>query len=67
VKHCFLCKWSFGATEFTGDEESPLAPVLKCWPGGYADKEQVAKEVCSHYNLEDSNENINARFGRWAR
>lgn len=53
MKHCFLCKWSFGVTELTGDENSPLKPVLKCHPGGGWVKIQNAKILCKHYDPEE--------------
>lgn len=56
MKHCFLCRWSFGATEPSGDEESPLIPVLKCYPGGKEanDKSvpEIATKICAYYDSE---------------
>ncbi len=54
MKHCFLCRWSFGATEYSGDDESPLLPVLKCYPNGDKAKEKSAKKICQHYDPEDT-------------
>jgi hypothetical protein len=54
VKHCFLCRWSFGATEYSGDDESPLAPVLKCHPNGEVAKLKKADKVCKFYDPEDT-------------
>lgn len=53
MKHCFMCKWLLGVTELTGDEGSPLKPVLKCHPGGYAAKIQNAKKLCEYYDPEN--------------
>jgi len=53
MKHCFLCRWSFGATEFSGDDESPLLPVLKCFPNGDGGNLQLAKMICSYYDPEE--------------
>jgi hypothetical protein len=53
MKHCFLCKWSFGATEYSGDDESPLAPILKCYPNGDIAKLKIAKKLCSFYDPDD--------------
>jgi hypothetical protein len=53
MKHCFLCRWSFGATEYADGEVPSLRPILKCWPGGDRTKEQMAKETCKFYDPED--------------
>ena len=58
MKHCFLCRWSFGATESTGDEESPLAPVLKCHPNGDIAKLKKANKICVYYDPEEYVEEI---------
>jgi hypothetical protein len=52
VKHCFLCRWSFGTTEFSPDDE--LTPILKCHPGGDEKKEKMAMKVCRQYDAEDT-------------
>lgn len=54
MKHCFLCRWSFGATEYSGDDESPLIPALKCHPNGEVAKLKFAEKVCSYYEPEDT-------------
>jgi hypothetical protein len=67
VKHCFLCRWSFGATESTGDEETPLAPVLKCHPNGDIAILKKAKKICVYYDPEELYDNLNHRFGKFAK
>jgi hypothetical protein len=54
VKHCFLCRWSFGATEYSGDDESPLTPTLKCHPNGEVAKLKKAEKICKFYDPEDT-------------
>lgn len=54
MKHCFLCRWSFGATEYSGDDESPLTPTLKCHPNGDVAKFKKADKLCKFYDPEDT-------------
>lgn len=56
MKHCFLCRWSFGAIQYSSNEESPMVPVLRCYPNGDIQKEKKAVRVCVYYDPDDTTE-----------